>query len=141
MKVIVILISLFIVLFCGCHEKTIGYLITENASYEPDTTIIPQILDPIKDAVRIENKAPWVTFNLQGYEGTAQIHFSIESVRSSAGEEQAELFKNELEIRGGGAMLYPFEHKAGPGEYTVSIRLTNLGYSHVIEDAYTFVIE
>ena len=38
-------------------------------------------------------------------------------------------------------MLYPLQHKAGPGTYLVSIRLTNEGYSQVIEDAYKFIIE
>lgn len=141
MKIVTILTGLLIVCCFACHEKTVGYLITENASYEPDSLIIPRELDPVEDALRIENNAPWITFNLQGYEGTAQIHFSIESVTSSAGEEQAALFKEELTIRGGGAMLYPLQHKAGPGTYLVSIRLTNEGYSQVIEDAYKFIIE
>lgn len=60
---------------------------------------------------------------------------------STAGEEQAALFKEELTIRGGGAMFYPLEHKAGAGTYVVSVRLTNEGYSQVIENAYTFLIE
>ena len=138
---IIILVSLSSILWTGCHEKTIGYLITENASYEPDSLIIPRIPDPEEEAERIKWKSPWITFNLQGYEGTFQIDFSIESVTSTAGEEQAKLFMEELSIRGGGAMLYPFEHKAGSGEYVVSIRLTNPGYSHVIKDAYKFIIE
>ena len=136
-----ILVTFAMILLGGCHEKTIGYLITENASYEPDSLIIPRILDPKLEKERIENNAPWVTFNLQGYEGTFQIDFSIESVISTAGEEQARLFMDELEIRGGGVMLYPLKHKAGPGEYIISVRLTNPGYSHVIKDAYKFIIE
>ena len=129
---VMILVTFAMILLGGCHEKTIGYLITENASYEPDSKL---------EKERIENNAPWVTFNLQGYEGTFQIDFSIESVISTAGEEQARLFMDELEIRGGGAMLYPLKHKAGPGEYIISVRLTNPGYSHVIKDAYKFIIE
>ena len=38
-------------------------------------------------------------------------------------------------------MFYPLEHKAGAGTYVVSVRLTNEGYSQVIENAYTFLIE
>ena len=140
MKITTILAAILLVCCFACHEKTIGYLITENASYEPDTTFIYQNPDPVEEATRIENDAPWITYNLQGYEGTAPITFTIESVTSSAGEEQAALFMEELTIRGGGAMLYPLQHKAGPGTYLVSIRLTNEGYSQVIEDAYTFII-
>ncbi|MFR7809281.1 MAG: hypothetical protein ACLU4N_08405 [Butyricimonas faecihominis] len=60
-----ILIGCLLVCCFACQEKTIGYLITEKAGYEPDSLIIPSTLDPEKDAIRIENKAPWMTFSLQ----------------------------------------------------------------------------
>ncbi|MCI7163805.1 MAG: hypothetical protein MSA19_10480, partial [Butyricimonas virosa] len=91
---------------------------------------------------RIKNQAPWVSYAMQGYEGTQQIMFSVESVTSTAGEEEAAKFMEELKIRGGGGALeYPLVHKAGPGTYTVSVRLTNPGYSQVVENAFTFIIE
>lgn len=124
----------------ACHEKTIGYLITENASYDPDTMVVRKTPDPVLDAVRIEYGSPWVSLQLQGYEGTEQIHFTIESVTSDQGEEAAATFMSELSIRGGGALLYPLENKAVPGRYKVSIRLTNPGYSQVVKDAMTIIV-
>ena len=124
----------------ACHEKTIGYLITENASYYPDTMYVRKTPDPVEDAVRIEYGSPWVSLQLQGYEGTEQIHFTIESVTSDQGEEAAATFMSELSIRGGGALMYPLENKAVPGRYKVSIRLTNPGYSQVVEDAMTIIV-
>lgn len=142
MKIAIIFLGLFLFALVGCHEKTIGYLVTENASYEPDSTVVPRELDPKKHATRIENQSPWVSYAMQGYEGTEQIMFSVESVKSTAGEEEALKFKEELKIRGGGGALeYPLVHKAGPGRYVISVRLTNPGYSQVIEDAYTFILE
>ena len=93
------------------------------------------------DAFRIENKAPWVSLALQGYEGTQQILFSVESVTSNQGEEAAAIFKKDLTIRGGGVLLYPLENDAKPGVYKVSVRLTNPGYSHVLRDAMTIIVE
>lgn len=141
MRIMTILIGCLLVCCFACQEKTNrlldhGKLRVMNRFFDYSHT-----LDPEKDAIRIENKAPWMTFSLQGYEGTAPITFTIESVTSTAGEEQAALFKEELTIRGGGAMFYPLEHKAGAGTYVVSVRLTNEGYSQVIENAYTFLIE
>ena len=124
----------------ACHEKTIGYLITENASYDPDTMYVRKTPDPVEDAVRIEYGSPWVSLQLQGYEGTEQIHFSVESVTSDQGEEAAATFMSELAIRGGGALMYPLENNAVPGTYVVSIRLTNPGYSQVVEDAMTVIV-
>lgn len=140
MKRLILLATVFVVALGACHEKTIGYLITENASYDPDTMVVRKTPDPVLDAVRIEYGSPWVSLQLQGYEGTEQIHFTIESVTSDQGEEAAATFMSELSIRGGGALMYPLENKAVPGRYKVSIRLTNPGYSQVVEDAMTIIV-
>lgn len=140
MKRLVLLATVFVVALGACHEKTIGYLITENASYDPDTMYVRKTPDPVTDAVRIEYNAPWVSLQLQGYEGTEQIHFSIESVTSDQGEAAAATFMSELTIRGGGALMYPLENNAVPGTYVVSVRLTNDGYSQVVEDAMTIIV-
>lgn len=140
MKRLVLLATVFVVALGACHEKTIGYLITENASYDPDTMYVRKTPDPVTDAVRIEYGSPWVSLQLQGYEGTEQIHFSIESVTSDQGEAAAATFMSELTIRGGGALMYPLENNAVPGTYVVSVRLTNDGYSQVVEDAMTIIV-
>ena len=140
MKSIIIFATIIFSVCSACNEKTIGYLITENASYVPDTLIIRKNPDPIEDRVRIEYNAPWISSNLEGYEGTAQIEFSVESVTSSLGEEAALVFKEEVSIRGGGYLMYPLNNNAQPGRYTVSVRLTGPGYSQVIQDAYTFIV-
>ena len=137
MKQIMIWMILAVGLSVGaCHQTTVGYLLTENASYDPDTMYIRKTLDPGS-----KNKAPWVSLALQGYEGTQQILFSVESVTSNQGEEAAAIFKKDLTIRGGGVLLYPLENDAKPGVYKVSVRLTNPGYSHVLRDAMTIIVE
>ena len=140
MRRLVLLAIMFVAVLMACHETTIGYLITENASYDPDTMYVRKTPDPVLDAVRIENNAPWVSLRLQGYEGTEQIHFSVESVTSDQGEAAAATFMSELTIRGGGALMYPLENNAVPGTYVVSVRLTNDGYSQVVEDAMTIIV-
>lgn len=147
MKQILILLIVIIGALAGaCHETTVGYLITQNASYDPDTMYIRKTPDPVLDAIRIENKAPWVSLQLQGYEGTEIMYFYIESVRyeeetpTTAGAEAAQNFMKDLSIRSGGVMLYPFENDAKPGTYKVSIRITNPGYSHVLQDVMTIIV-
>ena len=140
MKKIVLIMIIFVGSLAACHEKTIGYLITENASYVPDTLVVRKTPDPVLDATRIEYNAPWVSLQMQGYEGTDPIYFDIESVTSDQGEMAATSFMNELSIRGGGTLEYPLENSAQPGRYIVSVRLTNDGYSQVVEDAFTFIV-
>ena len=141
MRQLILLITLvWAVIGVSCHEKTIGFLVTENASYNPDSLYVRKTPDPKLDAIRMETKAPWISTKLQGYEGTEQIYFTVESVTSDQGEEAARVFMKDLDIRGGGALMYPFENNAVPGRYKVSVRLTNPGYSQVIEDAFTFIV-
>lgn len=140
MKWILFILSVMYLGFVSCDEKE-GYLITENALYEPDTMDVRLTPDPKLDAVRIENKAPWQSLAMQGYEGTERIDFSVESVTSTLGEEAAATFMQELTISGGGLMRYPYEGKSPAGRYTVSVRLTGPGYSQVVEDAFTFILK
>ena len=141
MKVLFILVTIISCFCMACHEQTVGFLVTENASYDPDSLVIRKIPDPEEDRVRIEYNAPWISTDLQGYEGTLPIFFSVESVTSNQGEEAAAAFMQQLSIRGGGALLYPFENSTTAGIYKVSIRLTNEGYSQVLTDAMTIIVE
>ena len=141
MKVLFILVTIISCFCMACHEQTVGFLVTEDASYDPDSLVIRKIPDPEEDRVRIEYNAPWISTDLQGYEGTAQIQFDVESVSSSLGEEAARVFQEELSIRGGGYLMYPLKNNAKPGRYVVSVRLSNPGYSQVIKDAFTFIVE
>lgn len=81
----ILFISVLFVSLMACHETTISYLVTKDASYDPDTMYIRKTPDPVLDAVRLENNAPWISFSLQGYRGTEPISFSVESVVSSEG--------------------------------------------------------
>ena len=67
MKKLLILLNVLIgILIIGaCDESQVGYLLTKDAAYEPDTIIIRQTLDPELDAVRIETGAPWVSLKMQ----------------------------------------------------------------------------
>ncbi|MFR7877379.1 MAG: hypothetical protein ACLU4J_13870 [Butyricimonas paravirosa] len=81
-KIIFIRTIIFVCCLNACHEKTVGYLISENAS-TTDTLVVPGV-DPVKDAIRIKNQSPWVSYAVR-ISGYGQIMFSVESVTSTAG--------------------------------------------------------
>ena len=141
MKIFFIGLGLFMIGLFACQDVTIGYLKTEEAQYAPDSLIIYPKGQLLPSDPRIQNDAPWVTSVLQGFSGTKPILFSIDKVVSSLGEMAASEFKEELTINGDGSMYYPMEHKAPAGVYDVSVRLTNEGYSKVIENAFTFIVK
>ena len=138
MKKYLVLIGVILV-WWGCHNPTPGYLETGNAQYEPDTMIIRKELDPLKDAYRKMNNAPWVSPKCQGVDGTAPVLFEIVDVTSEDGD--AAMFKSFLNIRGGGRMEFPLKVSVPVGHYVVSVRVSNEGYSKVIPDVFTFIVE
>lgn len=138
MKKYIVFIGL-IGLLWGCHDITPGYLETGNAQYVPDTMIIRKELDPIKDAYRKANNAPWVSPKLQGIDGTSPLLFDVVDVTSVDGD--AAMFKSLLSIRGGGRMEFPLKASVPAGRYIVSVRVSNEGYSEVVADIFTFIVK
>lgn len=141
LKYIILFVTLLGYSFCGCQDIKEGFLQVDKASYTPDTLVVRKTLDPVLDAVRIQNGAPWVSIKMEGYLGTEPIDFSIESVTSVGNEAGAAEFMKKLTIRGAGALVYPQGTDVPAGRYVVSVRLTNSGYSRVVENAYTFIVK
>ena len=139
MKNILFLLSAFILL-SACHETKVGYLKTSGASFIPDTMVIRKVLDPVADAVRIKNEAPWVSPRLQGALGTAPINYRLLDVTATAGGD-AEIFRREIRVRGIGIMEVPLHFQAPKGRYTVSLEAWNEDHTSAIPNIFTFIVE
>lgn len=137
---IFILIAIVGTILVSCHEVTEGYLKTDSAQYVPDTMEIRLQLDETLDAYRMHNMAPWVSPKLQGVIGTAPIEFEVVEVNATEGG-NAELFQHLVSVRGGGRMEFPLISDITPGRYTVSLRVFNEGYSHIVKDVFTFIVK
>ena len=126
----------------ACHTTKVGYLRTDKASFNPDSLVIRKELDkndPI-DQVRIKNQAPWVTTKLQGILGTPPINYRLLDVKASEGGD-AEIFRQELSVRGIGVMEVPLEFKAPKGRYLISLEAYNEDHSSAMHDVFTFIIK
>ncbi len=123
----------------ACSKQETGYMQTGNAVYIPNEMDIRLILDENLDAYRIYNVAPWVSPKLQGVIGTNPMTYAIEKVESPDGD--AEMFRALLTIRGGGHMEFPLVSDIPVGEYIVSVRVSNEGHSHVLNNIFTFHVK
>lgn len=143
MKQLIIVIGICIVGLCGCHETTVGYLQTENAEYAPNSMEVRRTLDPEKtpDKNMIVSGADWASNEMAGVLGTNPIVFSLEDVKATDGG-NAELFKEQIRVIGGGRVYFPSKDiKAPNGTYVLSIRVSNPGYEAVLEDVFTVIIK
>ncbi|MBD8489062.1 hypothetical protein IFO69_09920 [Echinicola sp. CAU 1574] len=141
--IIYALVAFFGFMNSGCSDNLVGYLDTENAEYLPNTMTIRKELDPMVDAIRIQNQAPWVSTKISGVIGTNPLVFSIVDVKSDDVDEAAiEYFFNNVYVQGLGRIYYPINTDTEPGSYTISLGVQNSGdYYHVIEDAMTIIVE
>lgn len=91
---------------------------------------------------QIKDTIPWTSSPVEGVLGTEPITYSIARVK---GEDNAKtsLFSKYLTIIGGGRfILYWSKVELLPvGRYDISIQITNEGYSRVIDDVFTFIVE
>lgn len=137
------LIILFIAIFAlsACEKPRVGYLEVENAEFAPDTLFIRTVLDPAKDATREANQAPWVSGVIQGVLGTDPMIYELVSITSPGREEAANVLAGEIKVHGNSRMEIPLKPQAPKGTYNVTLRVSNEGYSALLPDIFTIVIE
>lgn len=139
------LIIVFIVitwLGSGCRDITVGYLLTEGASYNPDTLIIKSenTLDAKgEDYTRVKWEQPWVSTQIEGIEGTSPIIVSIKSITSEQGN--ADKLWKALSVRGNGIFEVPLHHDVPVGRYVISLNFSNEGYSKDVNDCFTIIVK
>lgn len=146
MKQFFLFICISMLAFTGCHDVKIGFLKAENAEYIPNSITIPAKLvtaeenPKTNDQIRIDNNSPWLTNAISGILGTEPLHYEFVSVKASEGG-NADLFAKEIVVRGNGRMEMPLRPTAPKGHYLVTIKVSNEGYSAILSDVFTFIIE
>ncbi|MBC5622045.1 MULTISPECIES: hypothetical protein [Butyricimonas] len=134
--------SVFFLVFAlwSCHDVKVGYLKADNAEYDPTSIVVRKELDPEEDELRIMNDANWVSPKIQGVLGTNPLNYELVNVTATEGGD-AEAFKQEVVVRGGGIMELPLHTKVPKGHYLVSLRVYNEDYSAELKNAFTFIVE
>ena len=84
---------------------------------------------------------PWTTSCIEQLLGTEPIIYTLESLRSDQGEEAAADFARYLTVIGGGRMYVDTKVNSPAGKYIVSLRVSNDGYSVVLPDIFTFILQ
>lgn len=146
MRLINILLLAVVFATFGCKKDPVGYLMTENASYAISTLDVYHLegitdSDPIyyDHFERIRNKAPWVSLTMDGVLGTNPIYYEVSDVKASEGG-NAEMFRSEVSVEGGGKIVFPFAYKSPKGKYLISIKLRNEGQQRIVNDIFTIII-
>jgi hypothetical protein len=142
MKQFIIIIGICVVGLYGCHDMKIGYLKTDKAEYSPASMEVRRELNPYREPDRtiLKTGADWASAEIGGVLGTNPIMYSLEGVRATDGGD-AELFKEQVRVIGGGPVYFPSKDiKAPNGTYVLTIRVSNDSYTAVLKDVFTVVI-
>lgn len=141
-NVILLLFTVLMLTMIGCQDVTVGYLLTEDASYNPDTLVVKTVLDDElgeEDYYRSKWGAPWVSTPIEGVEGTIAIYVSIKNITSTSGDPE-KLWK-VLSVRGDGTFEIPLYHDVPAGRYVISLNFRNEGYSKDVNDCFTIIVK
>ena len=141
-NVILLLFTVLELSMIGCQDVTVGYLLTEDASYNPDTLVVKTVLDDElgeEDYYRSKWGAPWVSTPIEGVEGTIAIYVSIKNITSTSGDPE-KLWK-VLSVRGDGTFEIPLYHDVPAGRYVISLNFRNEGYSKDVNDCFTIIVK
>ena len=141
-NVILLLFTVLVLSMIGCQDVTVGYLLTEDASYNPDTLVVKTVLDDElgeEDYYRSKWGAPWVSTPIEGVEGTIAIYVSIKNITSTSGDPE-KLWK-VLSVRGDGTFEIPLYHDVPAGRYVISLNFRNELYSKDVNDCFTIIVK
>ena len=141
-NVILLLFTVLVLSMIGCQDVTVGYLLTEDASYNPDTLVVKIVLDDElgeEDYYRSKWGTPWVSTPIEGVEGTIAIYVSIKNITSTSGDPE-KLWK-VLSVRGDGTFEIPLYHDVPAGRYVISLNFRNEGYSKDVNDCFTIIVK
>lgn len=139
MKNLILILSVFIAL-ASCRDSEVGYLEAEEAVYVPDSLVVRNTPDPVIDAIRIENNAPWLTNPIQGIIGTQPLSFTIVDVKGVS-EQIKTLIKEKVTIDGAGRIWVPLDAGLPVGEYILSLKVQNEGQTRYLNDIFRLIIE
>jgi hypothetical protein len=136
-----IIIILFVLIgMAACHDTEVGYLEAEDAIYVPDSLVVRNTPDPVLDAIRIENDAPWLSNTIQGIIGTQPMSFHIVDVKG-ASEQDKSLIIEKVRVDGGGRFWIPLDANLPVGEHIISLEVRNEGQTRVLKDIFRLIIE
>lgn len=91
---------------------------------------------------RITDTIPWTSSPIDGVAGTEPLIYSIERIKGDDVGKTA-IFSKYLTIMGGGrfVLYWSKEEQLPAGVYTVTIRITNEGYSRTFDNVMTYIVE
>lgn len=145
----------------NCEEAYKAYATYQTEVYDPVFQIRNRLEKKIEDlcaaagletpfaiARELEEKKkqlsldiPWTTSCIEQLLGTQPIIYSLEGIHSDQGEAAAADFERYLTVIGGGRMYVDTRVNSPAGKYTVSLRVSNEGFSVVLTDIFTFVLQ
>lgn len=124
----------------GCNDVEIGYLMTYNAKYVPDSMVVKARLDPENkdDAHREQFQIPWQSVKMEGVQGTMPVRYQIDKINN---DELDQATRDQFVIKDGGIVELPWNHNVPEGKYVISVKVFNEGHTQVLDSIFTVVIK
>jgi hypothetical protein len=101
-----------------------------------------------EDYERVQNNIPWVSYKIQGVEGTLPLSYELtgaaridENGTPDPQHSSVELLLEYTRTSGDGTVQVDLHNEIPAGEYVVDVTVSNPGYSHKCEKILTIIVE
>lgn len=91
------------------------------------------------DALRVQKGAPWLSYPIEGIEGTNPIYVEYSLIETSDGDPDS--FLNGSKLYGDGTIEIPFVHDIIPGTYIISLCISNESGKKYLNRAITVIVQ
>lgn len=104
--------------------------------------IMPKIEAEIngRDYYRNLNKIPWVSYPIEGIDGTLPIRYNIVSISEINGGDVTEI-NRVTKVAGDGTIQVDFENNIPVGTYFVDLEIYNEGHSHTLPKILKIIVK
>lgn len=140
MKGLIIITIIITAFITSCNDVEIGYLMTTNAKYVPDSMVVKARLDPENndDARREQFQIPWQSVKIEGVQGTMPIRYEIQSI--TAGDLN-QTIRDQFKIKDGGVIELQWNHAIPEGRYVISLKVSNEGHVEILDSLFTVIVK
>lgn len=93
-----------------------------------------------EDYERAQQNIPWVSYQMEGIDGTNPLFYKVVGATKVGGGDFTELL-SKCRARGDGAVEVDFENNIEEGRYMLDIEVSNEGHAKVLKNVLTVVVK
>lgn len=154
-KLWILLFFMFSASVVACQDEELSYLDVASINYPVNNLVVLKGLtlddtikmgnfgpQPSTQKARIKNQSPWIGVGFWGasVEGARPLTVTIDHIKVNGDNADASIAMQEIKVVGEGRIEIPYDNNLPIGEYLLSLKITNINSSKIVDDVFTVIV-